>query len=159
MISLLKTWMPKLYIPKLWPHSCWRNFLFNVFSWSGNIPRASKIQVNATKKDNRVSMSWLLNLDTVEFFFWLTTVLFFSSAPLHETFGRGGALKLPSIFQVGLLFKKKKRRRRKQNKGNYEQGNELFLLKIAGQYSFLKRNVLTQSSRLDIQSLILGIIW
>ena len=53
-------------------------------------------------------MSWLLNLDTVEFFFWLTTVLFFSSAPLHETFGRGGALKLPSIFQVGLLFKKKK---------------------------------------------------
>ena len=55
-------------------------------------------------------MSWLLNLDTVEFFFWLKTnnCFIFSSAPLHETFGRGGALKLPSIFQVGLLFKKKK---------------------------------------------------
>lgn len=55
-------------------------------------------------------MSWRLNLDTVEFFFWLKTnnCLIFSSAPLHETFGRGEALKLPLIFQVGLLFKKKK---------------------------------------------------
>ena len=109
MISLLKTWMPQLYIPKLWPHSCWRNFLFNVFSWSGNIPRASKIQVNITKKYSHVTMYWLLNSDTVAFFFGLKTknCFIFPSAPLHETFGRGGALKLPSIFQVGLLFKKK----------------------------------------------------
>lgn len=116
--------MPQLYIPKLRPHSCRRNFLFNVFSWSGNIPRASKIQVNVTKKDNHVSMSWLLNLDTVEFFFWLKTnnCFIFSSAPLHETFGRGGALKLPSIFQVGLLFKKKKKKKKKAKQRKFWAG-------------------------------------
>lgn len=119
MISLFKTWMPKLYIPKLWPNSCWRNFLFDVFSWSGNIPRASKIQVNITKKYSHVTMYWLLNSDIVAFFFGLKTkncfIFSFSTLTrnIRERRGSKVAINIPSRF---IVLKQKKKEKESKTK-------------------------------------------